>query len=241
MLIRSPRHTSADLECWKELERADRARSHSRMLGRNYRRCAEWAKEFLQAGPAWCGVSWGKDSVLLAHLLLSIDKSVPLRFVRVEPIVNPDCAAVRDAFLATHACDYQEAVVHCTSDASGVHATGTLEAGFRAICGELGERYVSGVRTEESGMRSLRFMSYGANTHRTSAPLSLLPTSDVFALLYRERLPIHPAYAMLGGGRWDRHRIRVASLGGKRGDGHGRAEWEQEYYGDVLRRLTFGP
>ena len=42
----------------------------------------------------------------------------------------------------------------------------------------------------------------------------------------------------LPGGRFPRDRIRVASLSGRRGDGMGRAEWEREYYGDVLRRLA---
>jgi len=53
-------------------------------------------------------------------------------------------------------------------------------------------------------------------------------------------LPVHPAYAMTAGGRWDRKHIRVASLGGQRGAQYGRREWEREYYGDVLRRLEAG-
>ncbi|TXH99574.1 MAG: hypothetical protein E6Q76_19695 [Rhizobium sp.] len=61
--------------------------------------------------------------------------------------------------------------------------------------------------------------------------------ADVFAYLAFHGLPVHPNYAMLGAGRWPREYLRTAPLGGKRGDQFGRAEWEREYYGDVLRRL----
>lgn len=64
----------------------------------------------------------------------------------------------------------------------------------------------------------------------------------MFAYLHRFDLPVHPAYAMSRGGLWDRDRIRVASLGGRRGEGMGRAEWERAYYGRELTRLeALGP
>ena len=69
------------------------------------------------------------------------------------------------------------------------------------------------------------------------APISAWRESDVFSYLAKNKLPVHPAYAMLGGGRWPRHRLRVAEIGDTHGTGGGRREWEQEYYGDVLRRL----
>ena len=62
--------------------------------------------------------------------------------------------------------------------------------------------------------------------------------ADVMAYLARFNLPVHPAYGMLGSGRYDRERIRVATLGGERGGGAGRREWESEYYGDVLNRIA---
>ena len=49
-------------------------------------------------------------------------------------------------------------------------------------------------------------------------------------------MPVHPNYAMLGVGRWDKYRLRVAAVGHCEGDGMGRREWEREYYGDILNR-----
>lgn len=241
MLIPSDRHTRADLELWAELERADKAHANSRMLWRNYRRCEEFVREFLNAGPAYCSVSWGKDSVVIAHLVLSIRPATPLCWIRVEPIKSPDCELVRDAFLRLHPkTDYSEVEIWCDRSDGEWHATGTLEAGITQAQKQLGNRVILGLRGDESSTRQLRMWAHGINTERTSAPLAYLTANDIFAVLQSRSLPVHPAYAMLGGGRWQRHHLRVASLGGKRGDGHGRAAWEQEYYGDVLRRLEAG-
>lgn len=94
-----------------------------------------------------------------------------------------------------------------------------------------------GVRAEESGKRTILARSGGIASKSTCRPLTWWRIQDVFGWLAAKELPAHPVYAMRGGGRWQRNEIRVASLGGKRGDGFGREQWEQEYYGDVLRRL----
>ena len=75
---------------------------------------------------------------------------------------------------------------------------------------------------------------WGESTERTCAPLGGWTGADVFAYLHTHRLPVHPAYACSLGGVLDRDRIRVAALGGERGRGHGRAEWERRYYGDAM-------
>lgn len=238
MLIASPKHTATDLRLWKELERADKAHSHSRMLGRNLRRCEEIAKEFLDAGPCHVAVSWGKDSVVVAHLVLKIAPKTPLCWIRVEPIKSPECEQVRDAFLKLHrGTNYTEIESWCERDEQGWHATGSLERGIKQADEQLGERTILGIRADESSLRRLRVWSYGPNTKLKSAPLSYLTAQDVFALLCADELPVHPAYAMLGGGRWKRGHLRVASLTGHRGEEMGRAEWEQEYYGDEIRAM----
>lgn len=61
------------------------------------------------------------------------------------------------------------------------------------------------------------------------------------ACLCSRGLPIHPAYGYLMDGILDPRRVRVASLGGERGTGWGRREWERRYYGEELaaiERLT---
>lgn len=239
MLFPCERHTKADLALWRNLERADFA--HWKRLEASGRVVAtvETIRRFCDDGPAYCGVSWGKDSTVLAHLVREASPATPIAWVRVEPIGNPDCGVVRDAFqVGWPGQQYHEVSVQCERDSAGWHATGTLEAGFDAIAERTGTaRYLSGVRSDESGARTLRCRLHGTTTKNTCAPLAFWTTADVFAYLAHFELPVHPAYACSGGGRWPRERLRTASLGGQRGAGGGRAEWEREYYGAELRRL----
>lgn len=198
--------------------------------------------DFARKKPCYVGVSWGKDSTVLAHLvwrcLPTLMTMLPTVWVRVRPISNPDCEAVESAYLERCATHYRRVDVVCTQDLLGWHATGTLDRGFAEASAWAGAaRYISGVRAEESGARKIRARTWGPSTERTLAPLIWWTQGDVFAYLAKYDLPVHPAYAMLGCGRWDRRKIRVASLGGQRGAERGRAEWEKEYYGDVLARL----
>lgn len=180
---------------------------------------------------------------MIAHLAwcaseeLGVD--VPLVHVVVRPINNPHCLDVRDAFLARWPVrTYHEETVWCRRNqvgdphdiADSWHATGTLEEGFASAARLFGDRYVSGIRGDESGGRRRRMRAYGVATSRTCAPIGHWSARDVFAYLYAHDLPVHPAYAMSMGGALDRDRIRVASLGGQRGTGTGRAEWERTYY-----------
>lgn len=220
------------------MERADRAHSHSSGLRRKWDRALELAREFVAAGPCHCATSWGKDSVICATAVLTVSPTTPLCWIRVEPVKSPECEQVRDLFLQRFdQADYNEIEVVCPRDAEGWHATGTLEAGAMRCQEMFGPRTILGIRAEESSHRELSIFRHGQNTDNKSRPCGLLTQSDVFALLSKFDLPIHPAYAMTGGGRWPRQHLRVASLGGHRGRGMGRYEWEQEYYSDELRRL----
>jgi len=185
----------------------------------------------------YLGVSWGKDSVVLAHL--GADLGVPFIWVRVEPMYSPECLLVRDAFLLMHpGVRYEEIVVRCTRDKAGEWiGTGRLEQGFKQAVLMFGEHYISGVRGEESGDRKRRMLRSGTDTKRTCAPIGYWTGDDIFAAMHKHDLPIHPAYAMTIGGSLDRRRIRVATLGGERGTGWGRAEWERRYYGAEMRAL----
>lgn len=199
-------------------------------------RAADELAAFTSRGGGYVGVSWGKDSVVLAHMSTEVCPTWPLVWVRVEPILNPDCMLVRDVFLSTHpGCRYEEVVVWCERSGGQWHATGTLERGFADAAGRYGDRYASGIRGDESAQRGRRVARYGLSTARTCAPLGRWSSADVFAYLQAYDLPIHPAYACLMDGMLDPGRVRVASLGGQRGTGRGRAEWERRYYGDELR------
>jgi phosphoadenosine phosphosulfate reductase len=241
MLIASPRHDPRDLERWAELERVDDVHSRSSRFVRHVARAVDALRWFVEDGPCYAGVSWGKDSTVLAHLVAKHAPRVPLVWVRVEPIVNPDCAIVRDAFLRAHDVDYYEIESWCRHDADGWHARGTLECGFAVAQARWTKRHLSGVRGEESGTRAMRMRRFGESTALTCAPIGWWSAADVYAYLFAHDLPVHPAYACSQGGLWSRDRIRVASLGGRRGDGMGRAEWEHRYYADALREIDCCP
>lgn len=78
---------------------------------------------------------------------------------------------------------------------------------------------------------------HGVATSRTCRPIGWWSSADVWAYLARHDLPVHPAYAMTLGGRLERDRIRVHSIGGEDGASFGRVEWEDRYYGDLTARL----
>jgi phosphoadenosine phosphosulfate reductase len=237
MLIESARHTSRDLELWAELETCDRLHATSARHSKRVAESLDALRSFMSR-PCYVGVSWGKDSVVTAHLALSVRADVPMCWIRVEPIANPECVKVRDVFLSRYPrANYHEYEVRCRRDRFGWHASGTLEAGIAMSEDQFGIRRVLGIRGDESTGRSIRVKRWGLSSKNACAPLGRWSIGDVMSYLAMENLPVHPAYAMLGGGRWPRDRIRVASLGGRRGDGCGRFEWEQEYYGDVLRRI----
>lgn len=240
MLIASRRHNQHDIDTWKRHERADGARAQLRIFGKRVDSARAALRTFAENG-GYAGTSWGKDSTVLAHMVATEAPEVPLVWIRVEPICNPDCTLVRDAFLAQHPhVRYEEICVDCRRDDDGWHASGTLERGFAQAASRYGDRYASGLRAEESGARKLRMMTHGVNSGRTCAPIGWWTAVDVFAYLFAFGLPVHPAYACSMSGLLDRAKLRVASLGGQRGTGWGRAEWERRYYGQeiaALRRL----
>lgn len=228
MLLPSKRHRPSDLEAWAAAERADAVRAQSPRLVHAAERAMAAASAFVEAGPCYAGVSWGKDSVVLVDLLARAGIRVPVVWVRVDQRENPDCPAVRDAFLATHpGVDYHEILVEAADGAAG-HLTSA--AGFVEAARRFGDRHLSGVRGAESSGRQRRMQTFGTTTDRTCAPIGWWSTDDVFAYLHARNLPVHPVYAMSLGGRLDRNQLRVASLGGERGTGNGRREWERAYY-----------
>lgn len=248
MLIASCRHTDADLDLWREYHEADFVHGERFLRSGKFTESRAAIRAFVKAGPCYAGISWGKDSVVLAYLLWCVARDVPL--VHLRPTNhNPDCDAVRDRYFRDMPGQaYEEVIV----DYGDLHARGlpdylldreTDGRWYKAI-NELERRYdgrhMLGIRSGESFGRMIRTSRWGLSTPWTCAPIARWSIADVFGLLAARALPVHPAYAMLGGGRWPRERIRVAEIGDTHGKGSGRREWEMEYYGDTLRRLAVG-
>lgn len=249
-LVGTERITDADRRAWDRLERFDARLAWSAVMDRRIETAQQHIIDFVAAGPCYAGVSWGKDSMALAGLIMSTGVRVPLVWVRMSPRDNPDCVLVRDAFLARFpTAEYHEITVECRRRPDGGWVvdvpTGvivrrpdlTSGPGFAIASERFGDRYLTGIRSAESAARKMREATHGIATERTCAPISRWSGVNVFAYLYRAGLPVHPAYACSYGGALDRERIRVAHLDGSRGTGHGRREWEWAYYRSELIAL----
>lgn len=243
MLISSRRHTPQDLDAWNRAERAAMlmTRAQRAALASRADRALTDIAAFAARGHCYAGVSWGKDSVVLADLIARAELPIPLVYVRLRPWDNPDCDLVRDAMLARYpSARYEEVSVDCPRGIDSIEVTEM----FRPVRGRFGTRHISGIRSDESAGRRLRTARWGIYTERTCAPLAHWTAHDVFRYLDIHELPVHPAYACTVGGLLDRRHIRVDALGGSEGRGHARADWERRYYGqeiDAIRRDTITP
>lgn len=238
-LIVTDRHSRRDLERFNLLMRE--ARAVGRTL-RHARLTDEALRAFDGFGLDGCyvGVSWGKDSVVVSHLSAGRH---PLVWIRERPNDNPDCATVRDAYLAMVPSRYEQIDVK--------FGFGPFFAdGFRQAVAMFGPRHISGVRAEESAARRLSIRRLGLDTSRMSLlgkalrPIGHWSSLDVFAYLDRHDLPVHPAYGFTMDGLLDPLRLRVDSLcnpwgiqGAMPGDGHGRRQWEARYYREHLAAM----
>lgn len=244
MLLPSHRHTKADLELWAELEQADLLH-FEQLQSKNIKspmtkieKSREVIRKFASEGECYASVSWGKDSTIIAHLIAMCRLEIPLGNVAQDGTgTDPHIADVRDVFLSQFPIEYYEECVPLKFIPDDGSHSPSLDIGISHLIKHFGtERYIGGVRASESGVRKLGMRTRGLVTANTCQPLGWWTTADVFAYLAGHNLPVHPNYAMLGGGRWSREHIRVSTIGGPKGNQFGRTEWEKEYYGDVLRR-----
>jgi phosphoadenosine phosphosulfate reductase len=229
VLIYSPRLSDAERDAWAVVEAADlrRARDGRARLDRMVATSRQVIADYLATGARpHVGVSWGKDSVVTAWLTLSVDATLPLRWVRSRYYANPDCDAVRDAFLARCPCDYAEVI-------ADDHVSGEVKTWMAALNREHRGR-ITGLRADESRARQLSAASHGYFTAESCRPVLRWTEADIFAALACFDLPTHPVYAMTGPGIWTRRDLRVSTIGYHEGIGMGRREWERRYYADVL-------
>ena len=184
---------------------------------------AEWCSyRYGHHGPSGhVSVSWGKDSVTVAHLSILAETGWPLVWVRTEGHENPDCYAVRDAFLQ----QFPDVEYHET----------WWEGSWSRSTYYQGRRRVVGVRADESAQRRESARTHGRATRDVCRPILHWSADNVFGYLARHDLPVHPAYAMTMDDTVPRSRPRVNMI---RTPGHGlppraqlwREEWERRYY-----------
>ena len=243
MLIESHRHSPEDLAHWRGvLEPMDRI--HAQRLGKRLDAMIASAERELETffveGSGYVGVSWGKDSTLVAWLVHRLEMSrgmtIPVVYVRISSVwLNPECTVARDAFLRRFPLrEYHEidAPMGVTRRGRGEER---LKAGFRVASERFGDRYASGVRADEGHIRRMSIGHLGLSTSRVCRPIGRWTVRDVFACAAVRDIPLHPAYGYTMGGLLDRDRVRVSNVGGLRGAGSGREGWERRYYPEVWR------
>jgi phosphoadenosine phosphosulfate reductase len=231
VLIITPRHKKEDLELWQEYEEIDRIIAVSEYrITKSIQIISDWIKSHVN-GAAY--TSWGKDSVVLLHLIYKTQLKIPVIYMRFTDRDNPDCELVRDEFLKKYDLDYHEDLFEYNK----VRKTG---AHWKALQKKYGPYRLTGIRNDESGIRTMLYLIYRESSKFSCRPLSLWKSKEVFAYIEQNNLPLSPVYGYLGGGRWDREHIRTHSLAGTTGDNFGRTEWEREYYPDILARVQRG-
>lgn len=191
-------------------------------------------RQFVTAGTCYAGWSGGKDSMVVSHLIAMANVAIPVWWIKAQPFANPENERM---ITATQWLEVRVKKITYTRIVWDGQDNPEGDRQFFAAFREFGHRHISGVRADESGVRKIRMRRWGLSTGSTCCPIGWWTAQDVFAYLAGCHLPVHPNYAMLGSGRWLRDELRVDELGGQGGNQYGRAEWENEYYGDVLREI----
>lgn len=230
MLLVTERHTKADLDAWRALARRDAVAAawpDLAALTEDATRVILTAAE--ETPDMIVGCSWGKDSLVLAHLVWAT--GLPLRVVRMiqdrpDRRENPDTDPTRDAFLARFPLPHYDEF-----STAAVDGLAEMNRHFQA------PRYCSGVAARESKVRALTVARNGLISAGSVRPLGRWQASHVWAYLAAHHIPIHPAYGYTAGGTLSRDHIRVHSIGGPDGSGVGRHVWERRYYAEVWAEL----
>ncbi len=241
MLVDSPRLTDADRAHWERLEHYDSVLAGDPRLDRLVDRAGRAIVEFTASGSCFGGISWGKDSVIIAHLITLFAPHVPLIWARANRAESLECELVRDVFLAAHpGVRYEEHTYTWRVPLRGDPGWRAERPGEKTgqprqdALGETldplyGGRRITGIRAAESGRRRMSARVHGLATGRSCRPILHWSAVDVFAYLHREGLPVHPAYAMSYGGQLDREWLRVHALRTEDGD----EVWERTYWPEV--------
>ncbi len=211
-LIHSARFKKDDLQYWNKISRNDPINA-----SRIERMEQKALNDIADFGETSVAVSWGKDSLVVAHLALRVNPKTVIWNAEGK-VENPDNPAVSSAFLDRYPTTFHSYRYRGLSD-----MLGWVNKNYHP-------KNVSGVRAQESSDRRISRAVHGVSTHKMCRPIIDWPVWAVWAYLNLYDLPIHPAYAYSLGGLFNRDLIRVHSIGDHLGRGAGRREWEQQYY-----------
>lgn len=240
-LMITDRHSKLDLELWNDYLELDKENLISNRYKRRKEVTISIINNFIKKNKNFfCGISFGKDSIVLCDMFLKIKSDTKIIFIHQIDNMNPYSLKIRDKFLEIHNPINYEEIAYSYKDSDKSWFKKDKPNKWYDILKEINNKYgmhVTGIRYDESGKRRLRFKVHGLETENSFAPLRYMENLDVFTYLYEYDLPVHPNYAMLGDGKFKREYIRVAALGNKEGDGMNRGLWEHMYYNDILNRI----
>jgi 3'-phosphoadenosine 5'-phosphosulfate sulfotransferase (PAPS reductase)/FAD synthetase len=234
LLIVTDRHTPEDLQLYNSLYRPIDCftRIPQRKVDESFEVLESWVNEH---DDAVAYTSWGKDSVVLMHMIATIGWQIPCVYVKTER-ANPDCDLVRDKFFTWY--PYLSDFYH--EETFRYDEVAANDGHWKAVAAKHGQHRITGIRKDESGIRRMVWGKFGMASDLSCRPLSLWTNSEIFAYIEQHDLPLNPVYGYLGGGRWDRKHIRTHSLVGTSGDNRGRTEWEREFYPDRVNKILSG-
>ena len=257
MLIEIDTLSRQDLEEWSHLERYDIALGESTPMARKTLEALELISRYVGTHPdTVCSASWGKDSIVVAHLTRIAAPEIPIMWV---PTIRSDGMSyeaeatyqVRDRFLSDYTGPYIEQAAIARNPKRGdpdysPDQYDSPEYRSQDVLKENNTRpYISGVRAEESAMRAGSRRWHGLATKNTCRPIMDWKTTDIFAYIAENNLPAHPAYAATYGGKLDRRWLRVHPLRSKppaKSTIYGRdmEHWEDTYFPDLTEHTPYG-
>ena len=223
MLVVSERHTKDDLYLWDLYSEIDQIKKYStKKLNTSKNVLKEW---FCRHKDCVLFTSWGKDSVMLMHIIHELGLNMPMVHGKFEVHNNPDTDIVRDEFLKKYDVNYIEEVLP-------IELKGN-DKDWNFLAKKYSKYRITGLRNQESNIRKMVFMISRYMSEYSCRPLSLFKSDEVFAYIEQNGIPLCPVYGYLGGGRYKRHDIRTHSLGEDYPTPAGRL-WEKEYYQNEL-------
>lgn len=241
LLDRSRAHPK-DLALWEAyMERVEvyaRGPVHHRAVDR----ALDTMRQYLERVD-WVAASWGKDSGAMLGLLDTLGGArCPVVHVTVEPVANPDYVWVRDRYLERFEWlqkVYVEISVRAVPRAKTgrYHTNRAYERGFAEAVARFGPVSMRGIRQEESSQRKLSAKVHGVASKNSVRPLLRWTAMDVFAVHVTRELPMAAVYGCCMRGAIPFERLRMNNLWGLRGEGVGRKDWEEWYYGKELAQI----
>jgi len=232
MLIKCNKHTKEDLELWESYNEADIIYYNMHDMKEKEKRAVDLIKKI---NPDYVSISWGKDSTVLAHLCY---KSGHFNYVWFRnQYENPYCYMVKDIYIKKYNINNFEifkkvSLENIKNDFINFHSLKCHKIAEK----KFGKKYMTGIRIEESGIRKVTILKNGIYSNNRSSPIAFWKNEDIFAYLAFYKLPVHPNYAMLGGGRYNRKNIRVGPL--TMASQFGQKQWEKEYYFNEINKIN---